>query len=135
MKRILFVHDSQEDPRLRISYLESRGYLVEAVTGGERALAAIERAMPAIVVLDVLLDGPDGFKVCKVIRERARAEELPILMCSGIYRSRVYKDAAREAGAQIYLVRPFAFDQLVDQIEGLLVAQMQNNLDAALKEG
>lgn len=134
MKRILFVHDSQEDPRLRISYLESRGYLVEAVTSGERALAAIERELPAIVVLDVLLDGPDGFKVCKAIRERVRAEDLPILMCSGIYRSRVYKDAAREAGAQTYLVRPFAFDQLVDQIESLLVAQIQSNLDAVLKE-
>lgn len=134
MKRILFIHDSQEDPRLRMSYLESRGYLVEAVSSGDHALAAIERDPPAVVVLDVLLDGKDGFKVCRAIRERASAEELPIVMCSGIYRSRIYKDAARDAGAQTYLVRPFAFDQLVDQIESLLVAQMQSTLDDVLKE-
>lgn len=133
MKRILFVHDTQEDPKLRSSYLESRGYLVECVPSGEFALAAIERDVPAITVIDVLLDGPDGFSVCRAIRERVKPDEMPILMCSGIYRSRVYKDAARDAGAQTYLVRPFALDQLVDQIETLLVSQIQSKLDEVLK--
>jgi twitching motility two-component system response regulator PilH len=134
MKRILFVHDSQEDPRTRISYLEARGYVVEAVRNGDQALASIERDKPTVVMLDVLLDGPNGFEVCRAIRSRFGVDELPILMCSGIYRSRIYKDAARDAGAQSYLVRPFALDQMVDQIEQVLVEQIPTPRADTLKK-
>ncbi len=133
MKRILFVHDQQEDPKIRAAYLENRGYEVELAKTADAAMKALARAMPSVVLLDILLDGENGFQLCRRIREKYRAEDLPVVMCSSIFRSRVYKDAARDVGVQLYLVRPFALDQMVDQIEGLMIEHVKGKLDEVLR--
>lgn len=93
------------------------GYEVNTVDSGEEALHQAMVAVPDLVVLDVMLPGIDGFEVCR--RLRSAEPRLPILLLTA--RDRVPdRVAGLDAGADDYLVKPFAFDELLARIRALL---------------
>lgn len=115
--RILVVDD---DPKI-LSFmrrgLSFAGYAVDIAADGEEALAIARDQAPDLVVLDVMLPGVDGLEVCR--RLRAGDPDLPILMLTA--RDRVPdRVAGLDAGADDYLVKPFAFDELLARIRALL---------------
>lgn len=93
------------------------GYQVDCADSGELALSIALERRPDLVVLDVMLPGMDGLEVCRHLRAGDR--EMPILMLTA-------KDnvpdrvQGLEAGADDYLVKPFAFDELLARIRALL---------------
>ncbi|MCL4466889.1 MAG: response regulator transcription factor [Chloroflexi bacterium] len=97
--------------------LSFAGYAVDSAAEGEEALALARDNPPQLVVLDVMLPGLDGLEVCR--RLRAGEPELPILMLTakGRVPDRV---AGLDAGADDYLVKPFAFEELLARIRALL---------------
>jgi two-component system, OmpR family, response regulator MprA len=115
--RILVVDDDPKILSLMRRGLAFAGYAVDLAGDGEEALT-IARDRPAdLVVLDVMLPGLDGVEVCR--RLRAGDRELPILMLTA--RERVPdRVAGLDAGADDYLVKPFAFDELLARIRALL---------------
>ena len=96
--------------RVVVRALRLEGYDVDAVTDGEQALEAVERRQPDLVVLDVMMPNVDGLTVCR--RLRARRPRRPILMLTARHEvsDRV---AGLDAGADDYLVKPFALDELL----------------------
>jgi DNA-binding response OmpR family regulator len=76
-----------------------------------------------LVLMDVLLEGKNGFDVCRAIRERYTARELPIVLCSHIYRSRIYRDEAAAVGAQKYLLLPMKLDEMLDHVNQLVAQE------------
>jgi CheY-like chemotaxis protein len=116
MTTILFVHDGQENPRLRQQLLELSGYRVRVLKSGQECLDLVGETRPDLVLLDVLLEGPNGFEVCRALRERYSGALLPIMLCSGIYTARVFQEAATEAGAQAYLLHPYEPSDLVEEV-------------------
>jgi two-component system response regulator MprA len=92
------------------------GYRATVVYDGETALASARDQPPDLVVLDWMLPGMDGLEVCKRLRA---ASDVPILMLTA-------KDSipdrvqGLDAGADDYLVKPFAFDELLARIRALL---------------
>lgn len=93
------------------------GYDVHTVDTGEEALYQAMVNVPDLVVLDVMLPGIDGFEVCR--RLRSAEPRLPILLLTA--RDRVPdRVAGLDAGADDYLVKPFAFDELLARIRALL---------------
>jgi len=111
-QEILFVHDLQESPVTRKNYLEMLGFQVTLVRNTEECLKALAQRKPALILMDVLLEGQNGFQACRAIRERVNAAEVPIILCSHIYRSRIYRDEASAAGAQRYLLLPVKHEDL-----------------------
>jgi two-component system response regulator MprA len=93
------------------------GYEVRLAADGEEALALAREAPPDLVILDVMLPGLGGVEVCR--RLRAGEPELPILMLTarGTVPDRI---AGLDAGADDYLVKPFAFDELLARVRALL---------------
>jgi two-component system, OmpR family, response regulator MprA len=114
---ILVVDDDAPIRRMLARTLAGEGYAVEAVGDGGAALAAIERAVPDLVVLDVAMAGLDGTAVAETIRKRGLG--LPILMLTA---RDGLADRVRglDAGADDYLVKPFQVDELLARIRALL---------------
>ena len=115
--RVLVVDDDPKILSLLRRGLSFAGYVVDAAAAGEAALAAARDRPPDIVVLDVMLPGVDGLEVCR--RLRVGDASLPILMLTA--KDRVPdRVAGLDAGADDYLVKPFAFDELLARLRALL---------------
>lgn len=120
--RILVVEDAAKVAQFVQRGLELHGYAVDVATTGRAALVDCNDDAPALVVLDVMLPDLDGFEVCRRIRSADQAwsrTPTPVLMLTG-------RDAVRdrieglEAGADDYLVKPFALEELIARVHALL---------------
>jgi len=116
MQEILFVHDFQESPVTRKNCLEMSGFQVTLLKSGDECLKRLTQRKPALVLMDILLEGMNGFGCCRAIREIVTPEEVPIVLCSHIYRSRLYRDEALAVGAQRYLLLPMKPEELLKQL-------------------
>jgi two-component system, OmpR family, response regulator MprA len=128
---ILVVDD---DPLLAAALrrpLAYEGFEVEVATSGEEALSrALERS-PDLVILDILLPGIDGLEVCRRLRS---AGDVPVLMLTA--RSDVPERVAGfEAGADDYLGKPFAFEELLVRIKALLRRGRNGSSSSELRFG
>ena len=114
---ILVVDDDAGLRRALRRVLSSHGFDVEVAAGGDEALAQLRARPYDLVVLDVMMPGSDGIEVCESLR--AGGDELPVLMLTArdAIRDRV---AGLEAGADDYLVKPFANEELVARVRALL---------------
>jgi len=114
--RILLVEDDARMRALVRRGLEEHGYDVDAATTGPEALALAGTAVAEAMVLDLMLPGLDGLEVVR--RLRARGDRMPVLMLTA-------RDApsdivrALDAGADDYLVKPFAFAVLLARLRAL----------------
>jgi len=97
--------------------LEAEGYAVTAAADGGPALAAVERSTPDLVVLDVAMPGVDGLGVCRRLRGRGLAVPILLLTARDGVPDRV---AGLDAGADDYLVKPFATEELLARVRALL---------------
>ncbi len=114
---ILVVDDDAPIRRMLERTLRAEGYDVETAADGGEALAAVERSAPDAVVLDVAMAGLDGIAVCR--RIRAKGLVLPVLLLTA--RDGVAdRVAGLDAGADDYLVKPFATEELLARIRALL---------------
>jgi len=123
MKRIYLGHDLQESPAERVHLLEMAGYEVRAFADPTELLKLVSTLRPDLVLLDVLLDGPNGFDVCRRIRTEYDALTLPIVLSSAIYRGHAFREEAARAGAQGYLIRPIDTGELLATITSLLAIE------------
>jgi two-component system, OmpR family, response regulator MprA len=114
---VLVVDDDAPIRRMLERTLAAEGYDVRAAADGGAALAAIERSAPDALVLDVAMPGVDGLAVCR--RLRAKGLALPILLLTA--RDAVHdRVEGLDAGADDYLVKPFAAEELLARIRALL---------------
>src|SRR5689334_14206805 len=114
--RVLVVDDDPKILSLLRRGLSFEGYQVETAEDGLGALTAARDQPPDLVVLDVMMPGLDGLEVCR--RLRAGAEDVPILMLTA--RDTVPdRVAGLDAGADDYLVKPFAFPELLARLRAL----------------
>jgi two-component system response regulator MprA len=116
-QRILVVDDDAAICRVLVRVLTAEGYRVATVHDGGAALVELERSVPDLLVLDVGLPGLDGLAVAR--RVRAKGVLVPILMLTA-RDDVVDRVAGLDAGADDYLVKPFASDELFARIRALL---------------
>jgi DNA-binding response OmpR family regulator len=130
-QRILVIEDDASIADFIRRGLTYEGYTVEVAADGEAGLAAARDRPPDLVVLDVMLPGLDGFAVCRRLRAESAArrpsntvgkratDDVPILMLTarGAVADRV---TGLDAGADDYLTKPFAFEELLARIRALL---------------
>ncbi|PSL03667.1 two-component system response regulator MprA [Haloactinopolyspora alba] len=111
---------ADDDPSVRESLRRSltfNGYQVELATDGEEALQSITAATPDAVVLDIMMPRMDGLAACRALR--AAGNDLPILMLTA--RDEVSdRVSGLDAGADDYLPKPFALEELLARLRALL---------------
>ena len=114
---LLVVDDDAPIRRMLERTLSAEGYAVRAVADGGSALAAVEQEPPELIVLDVGLPGLDGLAVCRRVRERGLALPILLLTARDAVGDRV---TGLDAGADDYLVKPFAAEELSARVRALL---------------
>ncbi len=115
--RLLVVDD---DPDVRDSLrraLGYAGYAVATAANGVDALASVSRSPVDLIILDVLMPMLDGFDTCRTLRERGNATPVLVLTARDAVDDRV---TGLEAGADDYLVKPFALRELLARVNALL---------------
>lgn len=99
--------------------LEREGYRVITCETGEEGLKEIERELPDLVILDLMLPGMDGLEICKIIRKETATMHLPVLMLTA-KGEEIDKVLGLETGADDYLTKPFGIRELIARIKALL---------------
>jgi two-component system response regulator MprA len=114
--RVLLVDDEHSLRRMLERSLSAEGFDVSLAADGGQALAAVERQAPDVIVLDVGLPGLDGLQVCRRLRAKGHATPILMLTARDAVPDRV---AGLEAGADDYLVKPFATAELLARLRAL----------------
>ena len=114
--RILVVDDDPEIVSFVKRGLTYEGYTVDTASDRTEALTKAREREPDLVILDIMMPGIDGIEVSKRLRQ---ASDVPILMLTakGTVADKV---TGLESGADDYLVKPFAFDELLARVRALL---------------
>ncbi len=115
-QRILVVDDEQNIRDLAALYLEKEGFAVDSATNGREAIARFQQSPPALVILDVMMPGMDGFEVCRELR---REHDVPILMLTA-RSDDVDKIVGLEIGADDYMTKPFNPREMVARVKAIL---------------
>jgi DNA-binding response OmpR family regulator len=115
-QKILIVDDEDNIRDLASLYLRKEGFTVESAASGAEALARLEQAEPAIVILDVMMPGMDGFEVCRELR---RDHDVPVLMLTARNED-VDKIVGLELGADDYMTKPFNPREMVARVKAIL---------------
>ncbi len=115
--RVLIVDDDLAVRRMLARSLEAEGYAVSLAGDGGSALVEIERSAPDLILLDVTMPGIDGLGVARRVRGKGDAVPILLLTARDGIADRV---AGLDAGADDYLVKPFATDELLARVRALL---------------
>ncbi len=131
-ERVLIVDDNPDMRRYLASVL-ARYWPVQAVPDGATALEAAQGTPPALVVLDVMMPGLNGFQVLAELRAQPATQRVPVIMLS----ARAGEEAPVEgllAGASDYVVKPFAAAELMARVRTQIdAAQARSEAEAAVK--
>jgi DNA-binding response OmpR family regulator len=113
---ILIVEDEESIASFVSLYLTNAGYSVETAPTGADAIAKVESAKPALVVLDLMLPDADGIDVCRRVR---KTSDVPILMLTARDED-IDKIIGLEVGADDYMTKPFNPRELVARVKSIL---------------
>jgi DNA-binding NarL/FixJ family response regulator len=112
--------DADASARAELAHLlEEEGYAIVEAGSGEAGLKVARETPPALVVLEVPLGDRSGYEVCRVLREEL-GEDLPVLFLSGARTESYDRVAGLLVGADDYVVKPFAVDELLARVRRLV---------------
>jgi DNA-binding response OmpR family regulator len=119
---VLVVDDDPNALDIVKTYLEAKGYTVATARDGNEALAQLEKFNPALVLLDVMMPGMDGWEVARVIKNHPMFGRTRVVMLTA--RSDFAdKHEGLRAGADDYIVKPIQLRELGERVERNLKAR------------
>jgi DNA-binding response OmpR family regulator len=120
MSKVILVVDDEPNILLSLEYLmKQAGYEVRSATDGDSALTEIERDLPDLVLLDVMMPKRDGYEVCQTIRSRPEWKGIKVIMLTAKGRE-VEREKGISLGADDYVTKPFATQELVEKVRQIL---------------
>ncbi len=115
-QQIMIVDDDKNIAQLIRLYLEKEGFSVLSFERGDEALEAFKRNPPALMLLDIMLPGMDGWQVCRAVRQ---ISSIPIIMLSA--KNETFdKVLGLELGADDYMTKPFDSKELIARVKAVL---------------
>lgn len=114
---ILVVDDNPDNANIIRDYLGARGYPITVAYNGDDALKAFEEVKPALVLLDVMMPGRDGWQVCREMKEHPTlGRSVRIVMVTALD-DWVNKRQALQTGADDFVEKPFELSKLAATVE------------------
>ena len=125
-KQILVVDDEIGALTLIGIMLERGGFSVLKAKDGKTALAVLDQNTPDLIILDVMMPGMNGIELCRVVRDRADTNAVPVLILSARGDAESIMRGI-EAGANDYLPKPILHHDLVAKVRAMLGDEMVEN--------
>jgi two-component system phosphate regulon response regulator PhoB len=120
IRQSILVVEDEEDIRELVSYnLLKEGYQVAGVASGEDALTAVEAKAPDLILLDIMLPGLDGLRVCRKLKENPKFGSIPIIMLTAKGEEPDIV-AGLNMGADDYVTKPFSPKVLLARMQAVL---------------
>ena len=119
MAKILIVDDDIQTTKILELLLSEKGYQPTSVNDSSQAIQVAKTINPDLIILDLMMPEPDGFKVCRKLREDAQFIFTPILIVTALDDTDS-KIVAYGAGADNYLIKPYDIDELADTLKRML---------------
>jgi two-component system response regulator VicR len=114
---ILVVDDNQDNAEIIRQYLEIRGYPITVAHSGDEALAVFETVRPALILLDVMMPGRDGWEVCRTIKQHPTlGRNVRIIMVTALDEWEDKREAL-QTGADDYVEKPFDLPSLAATVQ------------------
>ena len=113
--KFLVVDDSAFDRARLTAVVKSLGCESVEVAYADQVLDVARREQPMMILMDVVMGPPNGFEVCRTLREHPETKHIPVVLCS-VKSTKVDHDWARRQGAMGYLAKPIDHDKTRDFI-------------------
>ena len=114
-KKVLVVDDSEDNLLLMELLLQHEGYRVSSANSGTKGLEAVDKQLPDLIILDLMMPDMSGLEIIKHLKDRCYSANIPILLLTA---NCEFKHADRNIDALCY--KPFSFDSILEQISSLL---------------
>lgn len=118
-QRILVVEDEPDILEILRYNLEREGFAVEALKRGDRAVEAIRKALPDLILLDLMLPGRDGLDITRELKADRTTAGIPLIMLTA-KDAEVDRIVGLELGADDYLAKPFSPREIVLRVKAVL---------------
>ncbi|MGN0813704.1 MAG: response regulator [Candidatus Coproplasma sp.] len=119
-KKLIYCVDDEEDIReLYNVAITNAGYDCATFEGGEALFNALEKKLPSLIILDIMLDGADGFAILKKLKENAAYSGISVIMISA-KGEEISKVKGLNMGADDYIAKPFGVLELIARINANL---------------
>jgi two-component system alkaline phosphatase synthesis response regulator PhoP len=119
MTKILIAEDEPDIRDLVAFTLRFAGYEVVTGINGEEAVQVAKKEYPDLILLDVRMPRMTGYEACKLIKADPKLKDVPVVFLSAKGQESEIRDGM-DAGAEEYLLKPFAPDQLTERVRSIL---------------
>ncbi|HZM24661.1 MAG TPA: response regulator transcription factor [Anaerolineales bacterium] len=119
MAKILIAEDERDIRDLVAFTLRFAGYEVFAAANGEEAVEMAPKVNPDLILMDVRMPRMTGYEACKVMKANADLKDIPVVFLTARGQETEIQQGL-DAGAEEYLLKPFAPDQLTTRVKAIL---------------
>jgi len=120
---ILVVDDNHDNAEIIRQYLQTRGYSITVAYSADEALALFESVRPAVVLLDVMMPGRDGWEVCRIMKQHPTlGRTVRVIMVTALDEWQDKREAL-QIGADDYVEKPFDLPTLATTVQRNLAMQ------------
>lgn len=116
-KSVLVVEDDQDIREVIVAILEAEGYEVSSLGSGKEVIATVQRTLPDILLLDVMLGDMDGRDICKALKSAPATRQMPVMIVSATHGWGTRHE--KQCMADDYLAKPFDLTDFLARVSGL----------------
>ncbi len=116
---ILAVDDDPAVLRIIEAQLTRHDYAVKTAASGEEAMQILRDLTPAVMILDVMMDGMSGYDVCSIVKREERLKDVPVIFLTSRSNPQDFR-TGHELGGVIYMVKPLKPDKLLNMVQMLV---------------
>jgi DNA-binding response OmpR family regulator len=130
-RQSVLVVDDEPNILLSLQFLmKNAGYEVRTAKDGDEALAELERGVPDLILLDVMMPKRDGFEVCQRIRGHPQWKVVPIIMLTARGRP-IEREKGLALGANDYITKPFSTKAVIARVEAVLANSQRDSANTS----
>ncbi|MFQ7498986.1 MAG: response regulator, partial [Blautia coccoides] len=129
---IYCVEDERNIRELLVYTLGTTGFQAKGLSDGKELFAALEKEIPELVLLDIMLPGEDGYAILEKLKKEHRTRDIPVIMVTA-KEAEYDKVRGLDGGADDYITKPFGMMEFVSRVRAVLRRSKRQTQDKILR--